>query len=39
MARTALLDDRVAVTLNYLSAALMIAIIVLMVFKAGTGGG
>ncbi len=31
----ALLDDRVALALNYLSAALVVAIIVLMVFKPG----
>jgi uncharacterized membrane protein len=35
----ALLDDRVALTLNYLSAVLLVAIIVLMVFKPGAGGG
>jgi uncharacterized membrane protein len=35
----ALLDDRIALTLNYLSAAPVIAIIVLTVFKPGTRGG
>ena len=31
-----LLDDRLALALNYLAAALMVAIVVLMVFKPGT---
>lgn len=35
----ALLDDPIALTLNYLSAALVVAIIVLMVFKPGAGAG
>ncbi len=35
----ALLDDRLARTLNYLSAALLVAIVVLMVFKPGARGG
>jgi uncharacterized membrane protein len=35
----ALLDDRLALTLNYLSAALLVVIVVLMVFKPGAGGG
>lgn len=35
----ALLDDRRALILNYLSVALVVAIIVLMVFKPGDGGG
>jgi len=34
----ALLDDRPALALNYLSAGLVLAIIVLMVFKPGSGG-
>lgn len=34
----ALLDDRPALALNYLSAVLVLAIIVLMVFKPGSGG-
>jgi uncharacterized membrane protein len=35
----ALLDDRPALALNYLSAVLVLAIIVLMVFKPGSGAG
>jgi len=35
----ALLDDRLALILNYLSVALLVAIVVLMVFKPGAGGG
>jgi len=34
-----LLDDRLARTVNYLSAALLVAIVVLMVFKPGARGG
>jgi uncharacterized membrane protein len=34
----ALLDDRLALVLNYLSAVLLVAIIVLMVFKPGSRG-
>jgi uncharacterized membrane protein len=33
----ALLDDRLALSLNYVSAALLVAIVVLMVFKPGSG--
>ena len=33
----ALLDDRVALILNYVSAAVVLAIVVLMVFKPGAG--
>jgi len=32
-----LLDDPVALALNYLSAILLVAIVVLMVFKPGAG--
>lgn len=35
----ALLDDRVARSANYLSAAVLVAIVVLMVFKPGGPGG
>jgi len=35
----ALLDDRLSRALNYLSALLVLAIVVLMVFKPGSGGG
>lgn len=35
----ALLDDRVAPALNYLAALLVLAIVVLMVFKPGATGG
>ena len=34
-----LLDDRLALAFNYLAAALLLAIIVLMVFKPGAAGG
>lgn len=34
-----LLDDRVALALNYAAAAIVLAIIVLMVFKPGAGAG
>lgn len=34
----ALLDDRAALALNYVSAALVVAIVVLMVFKPGASG-
>ena len=35
----ALLDDRLALAVNYLSAVLVLAIVVLMVFKPGSSAG